>query len=144
MVPARTDHAARSHPSPPDTPRPTQELSTDFPHRPTATFTARPRSAPLVKDDPTGREYRRFKLSQQVVAKLVAHIKAQSLGRDDHLFSITRDELPRPALLKAASDPDDLGFTEPNEKGRTYRRGTMSAYNAGKCHCDHCRAASAR
>lgn len=54
----------------------------------------------LVKDYPKDREYRRFKLSHQIVAKLVAHIKAQALGRDDLLFSITRTNSRAPPCSK--------------------------------------------
>src|SRR5262249_42792010 len=36
-----------------------------------------------------------------------------------------------------------LGMTEPNETGRSYRHGTLSAYSAAKCRCTHCRAAVA-
>jgi integrase len=31
----------------------------------------------------------------------------------------------------------------PNEDGRQYRHGTLSAYNAGRCRCAHCRHAFA-
>jgi len=34
-------------------------------------------------------------------------------------------------------------MTEPNEKGRQYRHGTLTAYNAAKCRCEHCRGAYA-
>ena len=34
-------------------------------------------------------------------------------------------------------------MTEPNDKGRRYRHGTLTAYNAGKCQCEHCRGAYA-
>jgi len=36
-----------------------------------------------------------------------------------------------------------LGFTEPNEKGRTYRHGTLTAYQAGRCRCQFCKDAVA-
>ena len=39
--------------------------------------------------------------------------------------------------------PARLGLTEPNEAGRQYRHGTLSAYTAGKCRCAHCRRAFA-
>jgi len=34
-------------------------------------------------------------------------------------------------------------MTAPNEKGRQYWHGTLTAYNAAKCRCDHCRSAYA-
>jgi hypothetical protein len=48
-----------------------------------------------------------------------------------------------PPSLHVAAEPDTAGFTEPNEAGRQYRHGTLSAYNAGKCQCRHCRQAYA-
>jgi integrase len=36
-----------------------------------------------------------------------------------------------------------MGVTEPNEAGRRYRHGTLSAYNAAPCRCPHCRRAFA-
>jgi integrase len=41
----------------------------------------------LVKDYPKNKEYRRFKLSQQIVAKIEAHVTARHLGDDDLLFT---------------------------------------------------------
>ncbi len=32
-------------------------------------------------------------------------------------------------------------MTEPNENGRRYRHGTLTAYNAAQCRCEHCRGA---
>jgi integrase len=40
-------------------------------------------------------------------------------------------------------DPETLGTTEPNAEGRTYRHGTLSGYNGGKCRCRPCRDAIA-
>ena len=34
-------------------------------------------------------------------------------------------------------------MTEPNENGRRYRHGTLTAYNAARCRCEHCRGAYA-
>ena len=41
------------------------------------------------------------------------------------------------------ADPATLGLTGPNDAGRRYRHGTLSAYAAGKCRCEHCRGAYA-
>jgi integrase len=94
----------------------------------------------LVQDYPKDKEYRRLKLSPQIVAKLKAHVTARSLSPDALLFA-RRAVAPVP--LRVVSEPGVLGFTEPNEAGRQYRHGTLSAYNAGKCHCTHCRRAFA-
>jgi integrase len=96
----------------------------------------------LVKDYPKDKEYRRFKLSQQITAKIHAHVAAKGLGSDDLIFTYqppTHNRTRRPDLA-AAPLP---GMTEPNELGRRYRHGTLTAYNAAKCRCDHCRGAYA-
>lgn len=96
----------------------------------------------LVKDYPKDKDYRRFKLSVQIVNKLKVHRDAEQLGRDDLLFAIRDQETKRPAL-RVAPNPDALGLTTPNEQGRQYKHGTLSGYGAGKCRCDHCKAACA-
>ena len=63
----------------------------------------------LVKDYPKDKEYRRLKLSAQITAKLVAHIRARGLGPDDLLFSYRAPdgarESPQPHDRRAAG-PD--------------------------------------
>jgi integrase len=39
---------------------------------------------------------------------------------------------------------DEPGFTEPTAAGPRYRHGTLSAYTAGRCRCQHCRDGFAR
>jgi integrase len=94
----------------------------------------------LVQHYPKDKEYRRLKLSVQIIVKLKAHITARSLDPDALLFA-RRATAPVP--LRVVIEPGALGFTGPNEAGRQYRHGTLSAYNAGKCHCTHCRCAFA-
>jgi integrase len=96
----------------------------------------------LVKPYPKDKEYRRFKLSRPLVSKLVAHITAHQLGADDLLFSIRRQDSPQPHL-RVLPDPAVLGLTEAGDGGRRYRHGTLSGYSAGRCRCQHCRAAYA-
>jgi integrase len=96
----------------------------------------------LVKPYPKDKEYRRFKLSQQLVEKLVAHIEARQLRDDDLLFTITRQDAP-PSPLRVLPDPAALGLTAPNAAGHCYRHGSLSGYAAGRCRCEHCRAAYA-
>jgi hypothetical protein len=50
----------------------------------------------------------------------------------------------RGPALKMLPNPDRLGRTEPNAAGRTYRHGTLSAYAAGRCRCEHCKGAFAQ
>ncbi|WP_181449210.1 tyrosine-type recombinase/integrase [Nonomuraea aridisoli] len=96
----------------------------------------------IVKEYPKDREFRRFKLTAQIMAKLEAHIQEEGLGAHDLLFVWTQDSKAKP-ILRLAPNPAELGLTEPNEKGRSYRHGTLSAYTAGKCRCEHCRSAFA-
>ncbi|MEV7006628.1 site-specific integrase [Streptosporangium sp. NPDC051022] len=96
----------------------------------------------LVKPYPKDKEFRRFKLTAQIVLKLQSHAKAEKLGRDDLFFTWRQDSAPK-ARVRAVPDPDKLGFTEPNAAGRSYKHGTCTAYTTGKCRCEHCRAAFA-
>ncbi|GFJ85775.1 tyrosine-type recombinase/integrase [Phytohabitans houttuyneae] len=96
-----------------------------------------------VKDYPKDKEYRRVKVSAQLVAKIRAHIEAQELERNDLLFAIRSQVAPPQPPLQRVPVSDDLGLTEPNAAGRRYRHGTLTAYNAGKCRCQHCKDAFA-
>ena len=96
----------------------------------------------LVKDYPKDREYRRLKLSVQIVAKLKADVNKLGLGRDDLLFKAPADEGPRVRKRRLVADLDSLGLTEPNAAGRRYWHGTMTGYSLGRCRCEHCRAAA--
>jgi integrase len=96
----------------------------------------------IVQEYPKDKQIRRFKLSPQVIAKLKAYIEALRLGEGDLLFVYS------PAVADASGpacmpDPVELGLTEPNDAGRQYRHGTLSGYNAGKCHCGYCKRAYA-
>ena len=71
----------------------------------------------LVKAYPKDKEYRRFKLSQQIITKIQAHVIAEGLGSDDLIFTYrppTQAGTRRPDT--SASSPAEM--TEPNEKGR--------------------------
>ena len=52
-------------------------------------------------------------------------------------------EARRRTVPDTLPDPDTLGMTEPNDKGRIYKHGTTSAYNAGRCRCRYCKDAFA-
>jgi integrase len=98
----------------------------------------------LVKDYPKDKEWRQLKLAEHLVQKLKAHIHAHGLGSDDLLFSMPaptgQARRRRPEELP---DPETLGLTEPNDRGRRYRHGTLTAYQAGRCRCQHCKDAVA-
>lgn len=94
----------------------------------------------LVRLYPKDKEYRRLKLSPQIVAKIKTHIKARGLGPEGLLFA-RRPAAPPP--LRVVTEPEAPEFTKPNDAGRRYRHGTLSAYNAGPCRCPHCRRAFA-
>jgi integrase len=95
----------------------------------------------LVKDYPKDKEYRRFKVSAQITAKIMAHVEARGLASDDLLFSYHAPDRPMARHRPTAIQPP--GMTDPNEQGRRYRHGTLTAYNAAKCRCEQCRDAYA-
>jgi integrase len=97
----------------------------------------------LVQQYPKDKEYRRFKISRQVVNKLREHIRLRGLGPDDLLFPMPEQDEPSVARVEPPGDPDELGLTEPNAKGRQYRHGTITAYSMAPCHCRHCKGAYA-
>ena len=101
-----------------------------------------PEGARFLVKHPKDNEYRRFKLSQQIVRKIEAHVTANGLGPDDLLFTYQAPSQPRSRPRSPAAAPL-AGMTEPNEKGRRYRHGTLTAYNAARCRCEHCRGAYA-
>jgi integrase len=98
----------------------------------------------VVKHYPKDREWRRLKLAPHIVEKIQRHIYDRGLQPDDLLFALPTPTGPtsrgRPASLP---DPETLGLTEPNAKGRQYRHGTLTAYQAAPCRCQHCRDAVA-
>ncbi|MBA9002160.1 tyrosine-type recombinase/integrase [Thermomonospora cellulosilytica] len=98
----------------------------------------------LVKPYPKGREYRRFKLSTQITRKLQAHVQARSLQENDLLFSYWEDDRPKERKQPIFLAPGTHGKTAPNEKGRVYDHGTLTAYTTGRCRCDYCKEAYRR
>ena len=65
-----------------------------------------------------------------------------SQGSDDLLFPVPTDSTAATPSA-TASVRGGLGLTKPNDKGRRYRHGTLSAYAAEKCRCESCRGAYA-
>ncbi|GAA3733637.1 tyrosine-type recombinase/integrase [Salinactinospora qingdaonensis] len=94
----------------------------------------------LVKEYPKDGEYRRIKLGRPLVTRIEAFIQSRGIGSEDLLFEMPTQEAPP---VRGVPDHEDLGLTAPNERGRRYRHGTLTAYCNGKCRCDYCRAAYA-
>ena len=96
----------------------------------------------LIKPYPKSRRSRRFKLEPELVSNIAELAGALRLSNDDLLFNfhqLAAPEMPQRRLVSV----DELGLTSPNSAGRRYRHGSLSAYTAGLCRCDHCRAAFA-
>jgi hypothetical protein len=77
------------------------------------------------------------------VKQLQSHAQQNGIGPGDLLFPCpapTESPYRRPERLP---DPETLGLTDPNRKGRQYRHGTLTAYQAAPCRCRHCKDAVA-
>lgn len=95
----------------------------------------------LIKEYPKDKEWRRFRLSAQIVQKIKEYVESENLAEGNLLFTYKEPQKSAPSPTFAPGD--DLGLTLPNDAGRRYRHGTLSSYTAGKCHCGHCRRAYA-
>jgi integrase len=94
----------------------------------------------FIKDYPKDKEWRQLRLASHLVAKIEDFVAEHELKPDDLLFEYVAPVGPRSRRVSdQLPDPETLGWTEPNAKGRTYRHGTPTAYGAGKCRCEHCR-----
>jgi integrase len=93
-----------------------------------------------VKAYPKDKEYRRLKLSATLCAALGDHIARNSLGRTDLLFPLPLVDADTGQTPVAPADTlEPTRRTEPNQQGRTYPHGTLTAYTLGKCRCPHCK-----
>jgi integrase len=96
----------------------------------------------FVKDYPKDGEYRIIRVADHLAKKIDTQIANKGLKKNDLFFwyspstKKTRRTAPKP-------EGKPLGRTAPNERGRTYAHGSMSAYTAGRCRCAHCRSAMA-
>jgi integrase len=87
---------------------------------------------------PKDQEYRKLKLSPQIVLKLRNHIQNRGLGSESLIFAMPADDDTPSAHLRLVTEEEPLGRTPPNRLGRTYRHG-MTGYSLGGCRCDYCR-----
>lgn len=89
-------------------------------------------------------EDRKVTLDARTSKALLDHIELHGLSGDDllfplYLFDAELVTAPEPLVPM----PADLGRTEANDYGRTYRHGTASGYSVGRCRCLWCRRAMA-
>jgi len=96
----------------------------------------------LIKQYPKDQEHRRLKINQHVLDALSEHVATHKIGRNDLVFPLGLFQEPVGSNAGHAAIAD-LGFTEPNAAGRSYRHGTITAYNMAPCHCGNCRSAYA-
>ncbi len=99
----------------------------------------RPGARFVVKDYPKDKEWRQLGLSDRIVDRLRRHIEHVGLAVDDLLFPFPAPATQRYRRPDELPDPETLGWTEPNEKGRRYRHGTPTAYQAAPCRCRPCK-----
>jgi integrase len=95
----------------------------------------------VVKPYPKDDEWRRITLSAHVLGLLRDH--ATHLNDDDLLFPVRQPSAPRRRRPATLPNPATLGMTAPNEKGRRYPHGTITAYGMAPCRCQHCKDAYA-
>jgi integrase len=89
-------------------------------------------------------EDRKVSLDPATTKLLLDHIETHGLSGDDLVFPlvlferelVTVDEPQKPMST-------DLGRTDPDARGRTYKHGTATGYGPGRCRCQWCRRAMA-
>ena len=94
----------------------------------------------LVRGYPKDKEWRRLRLGHQITEKLRAHISGSAIAPDELLFAYPGPTTTVRTAAASATVPDGTEWTEPNATGRRYRHGTLTAYSAGACRCETCRA----
>ena len=94
--------------------------------------------------DTKGHTERFTGVTRELLEELEEWVRVNGISQDSLLFPLTlvaphRQENRR--LLPEVDLSLDYGMTPPNDKGYSYRHGTTTAYQAGKCRCDYCKAA---
>jgi integrase len=95
-----------------------------------------------VKPYPKSKHSRRLKLDPDLVDAIAQHNRQYDTGLDDLIFRYLQFS-PTPATRPALVDAETLGLTDPTPGGRRYPHGTLSAYTAGSCRCEQCKASIA-
>jgi integrase len=96
----------------------------------------------LVKEYPKDNEHRQVSISADLDRKLQDFIVRHGIGPDDLIFQMPAEATTERELV-ARPDPAELkefDFTRPDGTIRRYKHGTKTAYVAGECRCDLCKA----
>lgn len=92
---------------------------------------------------------RKMRISPELTDALRDHIALNEVGDNDLIFLWQPEsyellkEKTRQEKLQREIDAAPTGLTKPNEKGRQYLHGTMTAYQAARCRCARCKKAMA-
>ena len=95
----------------------------------------------LIKNYPKDKQPRRLGLSAHIQDQLRDHVRG--LGPGDLVFPAPPADRNDTPMADWSADMAPGGLTEPNAAGRTYRHGTITAYNMAPCRCAGCRGAYA-
>lgn len=100
----------------------------------------------LVRDMTKGGTDRNVSLRPDINDRLAKHVAEHGLAENDLLISysmfmteIRQAKAARRAAVLAHPVPDDLGYTDPDPRGRRWRHGTLNAYVKARCRCPWCR-----
>jgi integrase len=100
----------------------------------------------MVRDMTKGGTHRNVSLRAGICESIEKHVADHGLGEDDLIFPVALLQAEVRAIkaaqraeVLARPIPEGLTRTEPNDRGRTWRHGTLNAYVQGKCRCEWCR-----
>jgi integrase len=89
-------------------------------------------------------EDRKVALDPSTTRLILDHIEKHHLSGDDLIFPLHLFDQELVTVLEPRKPmPADLGRTDPDERGRTYKHGTTTGYGPGRCRCPWCRRAMA-
>jgi integrase len=93
----------------------------------------------LVKPYPKDKEWRQLRMADHLLEKFKDDIGSRGLGPNDLMFELPQPTESRRRVPAVLPDPETLGWTERNAKGRRYRHGTATAYVSALCRCRPCK-----
>lgn len=93
--------------------------------------------------DTKGHHERFTGVTRELLAELEAWVKDNGISDDSLMFShaLVAPHYSARKVMPEVDLEEDYGMTAPNDRGYSYRHGTTTAYQAGRCRCDYCKAA---